>query len=388
MMFQVTEDIHYIGVDDTDLDLFEGQYEIPHGVSYNSYVCKDKKIAVFDTVDDSKTAEWLENLQACLGGAQPDYLIVSHVEPDHSASIPAFLKKYPSATVVGNDKTFLLMNRFYGDIAVNKLIVKEGDELDLGKHVLTFVFAAFVHWPEVMMTFDKTDGVLFSADAFGKFGALSHNEDWLDEARRYYINIVGKYGVPVQATLKKAAALNIKTICPLHGPVLKENLGYYLEKYTLWSNYEPEEDGVLIAYASIYGNTASAAKKLAEELKPHGVNCELVDLSRCDVAQAVARAFQYSGLVIASITYDGGMMPCAETFINRLKAKNFSRRTVGFIQNGSWSPFAAKAMRTALEPCKNLTFCNEIVTVNSAIDGAAELQIKNLAVELTGGKTL
>ncbi len=381
-MFNVTQDIKYVGVDDEDIDLFEGQYVVPNGVSYNSYVCLDKKIAVFDTVDSRKTKEWLKNLESVLNGSQPDYLIVSHVEPDHSASIPAFLKKYPNATVVGNEKIFSLIKRFYGELKVKTLTVKEGDELCLGKHTLTFTFAPMVHWPEVMMTYDKTDAVLFSADAFGKFGALSHSEDWLDEARRYYINIVGKYGIPVQGALKKAAGLNIKTICPLHGPVLSENLAYYLGKYNVWSTYQPEENGVFIAYASVYGNTASAAKQLAKELKERGVKVEIADLSRYDGAKAVANAFKYSKLVMASITYDGGIMPCAEAFINKLKAKNYSNRTVAFIQNGSWAPVAAKTMRTSFENLKEINFCEQIVTVNSAIDAACEEQIKNLAAEL------
>ncbi len=382
-MFKVTDDILYVGVDDTDIDLFEGQYVVPNGVSYNSYIVFDDKIAVFDTVDKRKTAEWLKNLDEALNGATPDYLIVSHVEPDHAASIPAFLEKYPTATVVGNEKTFVLIKRFHGDIAANKLVVKEGDELDLGKHKITFAFAPMVHWPEVMLSYDKTDKVLFSADGFGKFGALSHNEDWTDEARRYYINIVGKYGVPVQGVLKKAAALDIKTICPLHGPVLSDNLGYYIGKYDLWSSYRPEKDGVVIAYASIYGNTAEAAEKLGKELEKRGVEFKIFDLCRCDLPEAVARAFEYSKLVIASITYDGGVMPCAEALINKLKAKNYSNRTVGFIQNGSWAPVAAKVMRSAMESFKALTFCDTTVTVNSAADEASEAQIAALADELS-----
>lgn len=381
-MFYVTENIRYVGVDDLDIDLFEGQYTVPDGVSYNSYVCIDEKIAVLDTVDVRKAEEWLENLEEALNGAQPDYLIVSHVEPDHSASIPAFLKKYPSATVVGNEKTFTLIKRFYGDIISNKLTVKEGDELDLGRHKLSFVFAPMVHWPEVMLTYDKTDGVLFSADAFGKFGALSRGGDWTDEARRYYINIVGKYGIPVQGVLKKAAALKINAICPLHGPVLKENLGYYLQKYGLWSSYTPEEDGVLIAYASVYGNTERAAKKLAEVLQARGIKTEIADLNRCDVSLAVANAFKFSKLVMASITYDGGVMPCAEAFINKLKIKNYCNRTVGFIQNGSWAPVSAKLMRSAFESFKALSLCETTVTVNSALDGEALGQIEKLADEL------
>ncbi|MDE7440472.1 MAG: FprA family A-type flavoprotein, partial [Clostridia bacterium] len=380
-MFKITEDIHYVGVDDYEIDLFEGQYVVPNGISYNSYVCIDEKIAVFDTVDKHKTQEWLKNLDSALKGKQPHYLIITHMEPDHSASIPAFLKKYPSAKVVGNEKTFIIFNRFFKDFPAEKLVVKEGDVLDLGKHKIAFTLAHMVHWPEVMMCYDKTDKILFSADAFGKFGALSHKEDWLDEARRYYINIVGKYGIPVQNVLKKAAALDIKIICPLHGPVLAENLEYYVNKYDIWSSYRPEEDGVLIAFASIYGNTAAAARKLADELEKRGVKNEVFDLNRCDSAQAVANAFKYSKLVIASITYDGAVMPCAESFINKLRAKNFNSRTVGFIQNGSWAPFAAKVMRTAFESFKSITFCETCVTVNSALDGAAEEQLSALAVE-------
>ncbi len=381
-MFEVCKDIKYIGTDDTDLDLFEGQYVVPNGVSYNSYVCLDKKVAVFDTVDGRKTDEWLNNLSVALGERQPDYIIVLHVEPDHSASLPAFLKKYPKTTVVGNEKTFAFIEKFYGEIVSDKLTVKEGDELTLGSHVLTFVFAPMVHWPEVMMAFDKTAGVLYSADAFGKFGALSCGEDWLDEARRYYINIVGKYGAPVQTVLKKASALNIKTICPLHGPVLSDNLNYYIDKYNTWSLYKPEENGVLIAYASVYGNTASAAKLLACELDKLGVKNETIDLSRCDASYAVSSAFKYSALVAASITYDGGIMPCMDAFINRLKTKNYGGRKAGFIQNGSWAPIAAKSMKAAFENFKDMTFCNTAVTVNSAPDESAATQIKALAAEL------
>ncbi len=383
MVFSVTEDIKYIGVDDTDIDLFEGQYKVPNGVSYNSYVLIDEKIAVFDTVDKRKTEEWLKNLAASLNGRQPDYLIVSHVEPDHSASIPAFLKAYPCVTVVGNEKTFLLIERFYGNTVKNKFTVKDGEELNLGKHKIAFAFAPMVHWPEVMTSFDKYDGVLFSADAFGKFGALSCNEDWLDEAMRYYINIVGKYGNPVQGALKKVSAFNIKIICPLHGPVLKDNLEYYIGKYDTWSSYKPDEEGVFVAYASVYGNTACAAQKLAKKLKESGVKAEVADLNRCDLSSAVASAFKYNKLVIASITYDGGIMPCAEEFINKLKAKNYSNRTVGFIQNGSWAPISAKLMRTAFEGFKSISFCAEAVTVNSALDKAAEVRLSALAAELS-----
>ncbi len=381
-MFNVSESIKYIGADDNCLDLFESQYEVPFGVSYNSYVCIDKKTAVFDTVDSRKTEEWLSNLEEALNGRKPDFLIISHVEPDHSAGIPAFLEKYPQTVIVGNERTFLLLDRFYGKIGVDRLVIKENEELDLGAHKLTFVFANMVHWPEVMMTYDRTDKVLFSADAFGKFGALSHNQDWLDEARRYYINIVGKYGNPVQAVLKKISALEINTICPLHGNILKDNLGYYIDKYNVWSKYLPEEDGVFIAYASIYGNTANASRELCNELLKRGIKAETLDLTRCDLSYAVASAFKYSRLVIASVTYDGAVMPCAEAFINRLKAKNYCNRKVGFIQNGSWAPSSAKLMRTTFESFKNITLCDTDVTVNSVVGRETLSQIKKLADEL------
>lgn len=380
-MFKVTDDIYYTGVDDNDIDLFEGQYAVSNGVSYNSYVCIDKKIAVFDTVDKRKTEEWLVNLEKVLNGKQPDYLIISHMEPDHSASIPEFLKKYPSATVVGNEKTFIIYKRFFDELP-NTVTVKEGDSLDFGKHKISFILAPMVHWPEVMFCYDETAKILFSADAFGKFGALSHNEDWLDEARRYYINIVGKYGNSVQSVLKKAAKLDIKTICPLHGPILKDNLAYYINKYDIWSSYRPEEDGVFIAYASIYGNTEKAAEKLCALLKSKGVKAETADLTRGDGSQAVANAFKYSKLVVASVTYDGAILPCAEAFINKLKAKNYQSRTVGFIQNGSWCPLSAKIMRTAFESFKNIAFTETTVTVTSALDGEAEKQLSALAQEL------
>lgn len=381
-MFKITDDILYIGVDDNDIDLFEGQYAVPNGVSYNSYLCFDEKIAVFDTVDKSKKEEWLRTLDKALNGAAPDYLIISHMEPDHAACIPAFLERYPAAKVVGNEKTFIILNRFFGDLKAEKLIVKEGDILDLGKHKISFIFAQMVHWPEVMMSYDQTDKILFSADAFGKFGALSHEEDWLDEARRYYINIVGKYGNPVQGALKKAAALNIQKICPLHGPTLVGDLDFYIRKYDLWSTYRPEEEGVFIAYASVYGNTAAAAEKLCAELKARGVKAETADLNRCDMSRAVATAFKYPKLVVASVTCDAGLIPCTEAFINKLRSKNFSNRTVGFIQNGSWAPMSAKIMRTAFESFKAVSLCGVTVTVNSALDEQAYKQLNELADEL------
>lgn len=304
------------------------------------------------------------------------------MEPDHASSIPAFLDRYPSASVVGNEKTFIIAERFFRDAKFKKLTVKDGDKLDLGKHRITFHFAPMVHWPEVMFSYDEADKVLFTADAFGKFGALSHKEDWLDEARRYYINIVGKYGISVQAILKKVGALDVKTICPLHGPVLKDDISHYVGKYSIWSSYTPEEDGVFIAYASIYGNTEKAAKELCSKLLKRGIKAETADLARYDPSQAVANAFKYSKLVIASVTCDGGILPCAEAFINKLKAKSFQNRTVGFIQNGSWCPVSAKVMRTAFESFKNIAFCNSAVTVNSAMNEEAEKQLSALAEEL------
>lgn len=335
---QITNEIKYVGVNDRTIDLFEGQYVVPNGVSYNSYVIMDDKIAVFDTVDKRKTEDWLSNVENVLGGKKPDYLVISHMEPDHSASIDAFLKKYPSVTVVGNEKTFNIAERFFGDIFKNKLVVKEGEELSLGKHNLKFVFAPMVHWPEVMFTYETTEKVLFSADAFGKFGALDVDEEWACEARRYYFNIVGKYGATVQSVLKKAAALDIKIICPLHGPVLNENLEYYIGKYNIWSSYQPEDKGVLIAYASIYGNTAKAAEQLAELLREKGEKVAVADLARCDMAEAIEDAFRYDRLVTASVTYDGGLFPAMESFLSHLKAKNYQNRTVAFIENGSWAP--------------------------------------------------
>ncbi|MBD5131617.1 MAG: FprA family A-type flavoprotein [Clostridiales bacterium] len=382
MMSNITKSIKYVGVNDKTIDLFEGQYVVPNGISYNSYVLIDDKIAVFDTVDKRKTDEWLANLEVTLGGRNPDYLIISHMEPDHSSSIRSFLSKYPKTVAVGNEKTFGIAERFFGKLIENKHVVKEGDELSLGKHVLKFVFAPMVHWPEVMFTYEKTEKVLFSADAFGKFGALDADEDWACEARRYYFNIVGKYGTTVQAVLKKAAALDISIICPLHGPVLTENLGYYIDKYNTWSTYTPEDKGVTIAYASIYGNTAAAAQKLAELLTAKGVKASVFDLARCDMAEAVEDAFRYDRLVTAGITYDGAIMPVMETFINKLKAKNYQNRKIAFIENGSWAPAAAKTMRTMFEAMKNISFAETVVTVKSALESEAEKQLEALATEL------
>lgn len=379
---QITNEIKYVGVNDRTIDLFEGQYVVPNGVSYNSYVIIDDKIAVFDTVDKRKTEDWLSNVENVLGGKMPDYLVISHMEPDHSASIDAFLKKYPSVTVVGNEKTFNIAERFFGDIFKNKLVVKDGEELSLGKHNLKFVFAPMVHWPEVMFTYETTEKVLFSADAFGKFGALDVDEEWACEARRYYFNIVGKYGATVQSVLKKAAALDIKIICPLHGPVLNENLEYYIGKYNIWSSYQPEDKGVLIAYASIYGNTAKAAEQLAELLREKGEKVAVADLARCDMAEAIEDAFRYDRLVTASVTYDGGLFPAMESFLSHLKAKNYQNRTVAFIENGSWAPMSGKLMRGFFDGMKNITVIDKLVTVKSAVKDDTKEELKQLAAEL------
>ena len=379
---QITNEIKYVGVNDRTIDLFEGQYVVPNGVSYNSYVIMDDKIAVFDTVDKRKTEDWLSNVENVLGGKKPDYLVISHMEPDHSASIDAFLKKYPSVTVVGNEKTFNIAERFFGNIFKNKLVVKDGEELSLGRHNLKFVFAPMVHWPEVMFTYETTEKVLFSADAFGKFGALDVDEEWACEARRYYFNIVGKYGATVQSVLKKAAALDIKIICPLHGPVLNENLEYYIGKYNIWSSYQPEDKGVLIAYASIYGNTAKAAEQLAELLREKGEKVAVADLARCDMAEAIEDAFRYDRLVTASVTYDGGLFPAMESFLSHLKAKNYQNRTVAFIENGSWAPMSGKLMRGFFDGMKNITVIDKLVTVKSAVKDDTKEELKQLAAEL------
>lgn len=378
----ITSDILYVGVNDTTIDLFEGQYKVPNGISYNSYIVFDDKITVFDTADKRKTAEWLQNVKRALGGKKPDYLVISHMEPDHSASLAEFLREYPDTAVVGNAKTFAFVERFFGDVAKNKLVVKDGDELVTGKHRFTFVFAPMVHWPEVMLTYDASAKVLFSADAFGKFGIPETKEDWTPEARRYYLNIVGKFGAPVQTVLKKAAALDIEIICPLHGPVLKENLGFYLNKYDIWSSYRAEDNGVAVAYASVYGHTADAAKLLAEKLTAKGVNVALFDLARDDNAEALSQAFRYDKLVVASTTYDGGIFPAVEAFVNRLKHKNYQSRKVAFIENGSWAPMSAKLMRAEFETMKNISFAEHTVTVKSALDAEARDQIDALCAEL------
>lgn len=380
----ITKDIRYIGVNDHKIDLFEGQYTVPNGMAYNSYVITDEKIAVMDTVDRNFGDEWLENLKAALEGRNPDYLIVQHMEPDHSANIALFLNEYPDAAVVGNAKTFGMIDAFFGEnLCRNKLVVKDGDELSLGAHTLTFVFAPMVHWPEVMVTYDKKDKVLFSADAFGKFGALDREEDWACEARRYYFGIVGKYGVQAQALLKKAAALDISVICPLHGPVLKENLSYYINLYNIWSSYGVESEGVVICYTSVYGNTKKAAELLKDELEALGCKkTVLTDLARSDMAEAVEDAFRYGKLVLATTTYNGDIFPFMRQFIDCLTERNFKNRTVGFIENGSWAPVAARVMRGMLEKSKDITYADTLVTVKSALNEESRSAIKQLAKEL------
>ena len=381
---KISNDIAYIGVNDREIDLFEGQYAVPNGMAYNSYVILDEKIAVFDTVDKNFGTQWLKNLDEALGGKTPDYLIVQHMEPDHSANIVLFAEKYPDAKIVANDKAFVMMSQFFDfDLGDRKMSVKNGESLSLGKHGLTFVFAPMVHWPEVMMTYDSTDKVLFSADAFGKFGALDTDEDWACEARRYYFGIVGKYGAQVQAVLKKAAALDIKTICPLHGPVLAENLGYYLDLYNTWSSYGVESDGVVIAYTSVYGNTKAAAELLAQKLKEKGCPKVAVnDLARCDMAEAVEDAFRYGKIVLATTTYNADVFPFMREFINELTERNFQNRFVGIIENGSWAPMAAKVIKKMLENSKNITFADTVVTVKSAMKQNTADDIERLADEI------
>lgn len=380
----VTEDIRYIGVNDHDVDLFEGQYTVENGMSYNSYVILDEKVAVMDTVDAHFGVEWLQNLETELNGRRPDYLIVQHMEPDHSANIAVFMETYPEAQIVSSAKAFVMMQQFFGtDFPERKVVVGEGSTLKLGRHTLTFVTAPMVHWPEVIVTYDSTDKVLFSADGFGKFGALDVEEDWADEARRYYIGIVGKYGAQVQALLKKAAALDIAIICPLHGPVLNENLGYYLDKYNTWSSYAVEDEGVVIAYTSIYGHTKEAVEELAEKLNQRGCpNVVVADLARCDMAEAVADAFRYSKLVLATTTYNATIFPHMQNFIDHLTARNYQGRTVGMIENGAWAPMAAKVMKKMLETSKNLTYTDTTVTVKCALNDASRAQIDALADEL------
>ena len=380
----ITNDIRYIGVNDHQVDMFEGQYVVPNGMAYNSYVIMDEKIAVMDSVDQNFGREWLANLEKELGGRKPDYLIVQHMEPDHSANIDTFMEAYPEATIVSSAKAFTMMTQFFGtDWSERRVVVGEGSTLSLGKHVLTFVTAPMVHWPEVIVTYDSTDKVLFSADGFGKFGALDVEEDWACEARRYYIGIVGKYGAQVQALLKKAAGLDISIICPLHGPVLTENLGYYINLYDIWSGYKVESEGIVIAYTSVYGNTKKAVELLAAKLQELGCPKVVVnDLARCDMAEAVEDAFRYGKLVLATTTYNGDIFPFMREFLNHLTERSFQNRTIGMIENGTWAPTAVKTMKKMLDGSKNLTFCENNVKVLSALSDASRAQIDALAKEL------
>ena len=383
-MKNITKDIYYVGVNDHKIDLFEGQYIVPNGMSYNSYVVVDEKITVFDTVDINFFHEWMDNLSEVFGSRQPDYLVVQHMEPDHSANILSFLKAYPNVKVVGNTKTFQMIEQFFGtDFADRRIVVKDGDTLSTGKHTFTFVFAPMVHWPEVMVTYDSLDKVLFSADGFGKFGALDVDEDWACEARRYYFGIVGKYGVQVQALLKKAQDLEIEKICPLHGPVLEENLDYYIGLYNTWSSYAIESDGIVIAYTSVYGNTKKAVEILAEKLKSKGCPKVVVnDLARCDMAEAVEDAFRYGKLVLATTTYNASIFPFMHQFIESLRERGFKNRFIGMIENGSWAPLAAKVMKDMLSDCQNLVFADTTVKIRSAVDNANKDELEALANEL------
>ena len=383
-MKKITEDIYYAGVNDHQVDLFEGQFAVPNGMAYNSYVIMDEKIAVMDTVDVNFGEEWLANVAEILGDRKPDYLVVQHMEPDHSANITKFVEAYPEAKVVGNAKTFQMIENFFGlNLADKQEVVTNNGTLSLGSHELTFVFAPMVHWPEVMVTYDSKDKILFSADAFGKFGALDVEEDWACEARRYYFGIVGKYGAQVQTLLKKAVTLDIEKICPLHGPILTENLGYYLDLYQTWSSYGVETEGVMIAYASVYGNTKKAAELLGEELKANGCPRVVVaDLAREDMAECIEDAFRHGKLVLATITYNGGVFPFMQTFIDGLKERNFQNRTIGIIENGSWAPVAAKNIKSMMEGCKNLTWTETAVTIKSGVKEETKAQIKALADEV------
>lgn len=383
-MVSVTDTIRYIGVNDHQIDLFEGQYPVPNGMAYNSYVILDQKIAVMDTVDINFTQEWLRNLETELGGRKPDYLVIQHMEPDHSASIRHFLEAYPDTTVVATAKAFAMISQFFDlDLADHALTAENGATLSLGDHELNFIFAPMVHWPEVMMTYDSTDKILFSADAFGKFGALDVEEDWDCEARRYYIGIVGKYGAQVQNVLKKAAGLDIQTICPLHGPVLKDNLAHYIEKYNIWSSYAVESEGVMIAYTSVYGHTKAAACLLADKLKENGCPKVVVcDLARDEMTEAVEDAFRYGKLVLATTTYNADIFPFMKQFIDHLTERNYQNRTIGLIENGSWAPLAVKIMKGMFEKSKNITWLESNVTIKSALNDDSRIQIEAMAKEL------
>ena len=380
---EISKNIKYVGVNDHEIDLFEGQYVVPNGMAYNSYVIVDEKIAVMDSVDGRFANAWLKNIDDVLDSKTPDFLVVQHMEPDHSGSIVAFVQKYPTAQIVSSAKAFVMMKQFFGtDFVEKQVVVKEGSTLELGGHTLSFVEAPMVHWPEVIMTYEQTEKVLFSADAFGKFGALDVDEEWACEARRYYIGIVGKYGFPVQNVLKKAASLDIQTICPLHGPILTDNLGYYLDLYNTWSSYGTEGEGIVIAYTSVYGNTKKAALKLAEMLESKGQKVAVNDLARCDMAEAVEDAFRYGKIVLATTTYNGEIFPFMREFIHHLTERNFQNKKVGLIENGSWAPMAAGVMRLMLEKCKNLTFTNTTVKILSALSVESEKQLEQLANEI------
>ena len=383
---KISDSVVYIGVNDKTIDLFESQYKVPNGVSYNSYVILDEKVAVMDTVDKRVTEQWLENLSQALNDRSVDYLVVSHLEPDHASNIQKLAELYPNMKIVGNAKIFSMLPQFFTmDFSDRSVVVKEGDTLSLGSHTLQFFMAPMVHWPEVMVEYEQSEKILFSADGFGKFGALDVEEDWTDEARRYFINIVGKYGTQVQNLLKKAATLDIQTICPLHGPVLKENLGYYIDKYLTWSSYEPEEEGVVIAYASIHGNTAKAAEKMAEILKEKGAKAvRSFDLARDDMAEAVSEAFRYDKLILMSPTYDGALFPCMEDFLYHLKVKTYKKRTVGIVENGSWAPMAGKLMKAYLETLKDIQICEPVVSIKSVMKEADEKNLETLAEALLG----
>lgn len=382
---EITNNIKYVGVNDHQVDLFEGQYQVPNGMAYNSYIILDEKIAVMDTVDGAFAEEWLQNVEQVLAGRKPDYLVIQHMEPDHSASIPAFLQRYPETVVVSTAMGFKYMEQFFPEIEIaaeKRIIAANSGTLELGSHTLHFVYAPMVHWPEVMMTYEASEKILFAVDGFGKFGALDVEEDWVDEARRYYIGIVGKYGAQVQAVLKKASTLDIQTICSLHGPVLKDNLGFYLEKYDKWSSYQPEESGVVIAYASVYGNTKKAAQYLADKLSKSGQKTVLYDLARCDKAAAIADAFRYDKLVLAGITYNGDLFPCMRAYIEGLTERSYQNRRVAVIENGTWAPMAAKLIRGMFEKSKDIAFTDTNITIKSAMNAQNRAELDKLAAEL------
>ncbi len=381
---KISDSVLYLGVNDKTIDLFESQYQVPNGVTYNSYLILDEKVAIMDTVDRRATEQWLADLDVARAGRDPDYLIVSHLEPDHAANIQNLCQRFPQMQVVSNCKTFAMLPQFFTiDLSERSLVVKEGETLNLGKHTLQFFMAPMVHWPEVMVTYEQTEKILFSADGFGKFGTLDVEEPWEDEARRYYINIVGKYGAQVQALLKKAATLDIETICPLHGPILKENLGFYLDKYQTWSSYVPEEKGIVVAYASIHGNTAQAAQKLAAMLQEKGETVLVYDLARSDMAEVVAQAFRYDRLILAAASYDGGIFPVMEDFLCHLRSKTFRNRTVGLMENGSWAPSAGKVMKSYLEGMKDITLCQTMVSIRSTMKADTLETMKVLVEEIT-----